>query len=102
LICGTTALSRLKQGFDSPWERQSFQWLAVTGFFRYLAGKRRVSSWRKLGFNGTINGRLNYMPVTYHGNGTYRSTTDGTEVRVKPLPRDIFKEFTNSGAALFA
>jgi hypothetical protein len=32
------------------------------------------------------------MPVTYHGNGTYRSTTDGTEVRVKPLPRDIFKE----------
>ena len=31
------------------------------------------------------------MPVTYHGKGTYRSIIDGTEVRVKPLPKDIFK-----------
>jgi hypothetical protein len=25
--------------------------------------------------------------VTYHGNGIYRSIIDGTEVRVKALPR---------------
>jgi hypothetical protein len=29
--------------------------------------------------------------VTYHGKGIYRSIVDGTEVRVKPLPKDIFK-----------
>ena len=40
-----------------------------------------------IGFNGTIHGHLNYMPVTYHGKGTYRSIIDGTEVRVKALPR---------------
>jgi hypothetical protein len=31
------------------------------------------------------------MPVTYHGKGIYRSIIDGTEVRIKPLPKDIFK-----------
>jgi hypothetical protein len=44
-----------------------------------------------IGFNGTIHGHLNYMPVMYHGKGIYRSIIDGTEVRVKPLPKDIFK-----------
>jgi hypothetical protein len=38
-----------------------------------------------IGFNGTIHGHLNYMPVIY------RSIIDGAEVRVKPLPKDIFK-----------
>jgi hypothetical protein len=40
-----------------------------------------------IAFKGTIHGHRNYMPVTYHGNGIYRSIIDGTEVRVKPLPR---------------
>jgi hypothetical protein len=40
-----------------------------------------------IAFKGTIHGHLNYLPVTYHGNGLYRSIIDGTEVRVKPLPR---------------
>jgi hypothetical protein len=44
-----------------------------------------------IGFNGTIRDHLNYMPVTYHGKGIYRSIIDGTEVRIKPLPKDIFK-----------
>ena len=44
-----------------------------------------------IGFNGTIGGHLNYMPVMYHGKGIYRSIVDGTEARVKPLPNDIFK-----------
>jgi hypothetical protein len=44
-----------------------------------------------IGFKGTIHGHLNYMPVTYHGKGIYRSIVDGTEARVKPLPKDIFK-----------
>jgi hypothetical protein len=29
--------------------------------------------------------------VIYSGKGIYRSIIDGTEVRVKPLPKDIFK-----------
>jgi hypothetical protein len=44
-----------------------------------------------IGFNGTIHGHLNHMPVIYSGKGIYRSIIDGTEVRVKPLPNDIFK-----------
>ena len=40
-----------------------------------------------LAFKGTIHGHLNYMPVMYHGNGIYRSIINGTEVRIKPLPR---------------
>jgi hypothetical protein len=44
-----------------------------------------------IAFKGTIHGHRNYMPVTYHGNGIYRSIIDGTEVRVRPLPKDIFK-----------
>jgi hypothetical protein len=44
-----------------------------------------------IGFNGTIHGHLNYMPVMYHCKGVYRSIIDGTEVRVKPLPKDILK-----------
>jgi hypothetical protein len=40
-----------------------------------------------IAFKGTIHGHRNYMPVTYHRNGIYRSIIDGTEVRVKPLPR---------------
>ena len=38
-----------------------------------------------------IHGHRNYMPVTYDGKGIYRSIIDGTEARVKPLPKDIFK-----------
>ncbi len=45
-----------------------------------------------IGFKGTIHGHLNYMPVMYHGKGIYRSIIDGTEVRVKPLPKDIFND----------
>jgi hypothetical protein len=44
-----------------------------------------------IAFKGTIHGHQNYMPVTYHGNGIYRSIINGTEVRVKPLPKDIFR-----------
>ena len=44
-----------------------------------------------IGFKGAIHGHLNYMPVTYHGKGIYRSIVDGTEARVRPLPKDIFK-----------
>ena len=44
-----------------------------------------------IAFNGTIHDHLNYMPVMYYGKGIYRSIIDGTEVRVKPLPKDIFK-----------
>ena len=32
-----------------------------------------------IGFNGTIHGHLNYMPVIYSGKGIYRSIIDGTE-----------------------
>jgi hypothetical protein len=42
-------------------------------------------------FNGTIHNHLNYVPVMYHGKGIYRSIIDGTEVRIKPMPKDIFK-----------
>ena len=34
-----------------------------------------------IGFNGTIHGHLNSMPVMYDGKGIYRSIIDGTEVR---------------------
>ena len=44
-----------------------------------------------IAFKGTIHGHLNYMPVVYHGKGIYRSIIDGTEVRIKPMPKDIFK-----------
>ena len=44
-----------------------------------------------IGFNGTIRGHVNYMPVVYDGKGIYRSIIEGTEARVKPLPKDIFK-----------
>jgi hypothetical protein len=44
-----------------------------------------------IGFNGTIHGHPNCMPVTYEGKGIYRSIIDGTEARVRPLPKDIFK-----------
>ena len=44
-----------------------------------------------IGFNGTIRGHVNYMPVMYDGKGIYRSIIDGTEARVKPLPKDIVK-----------
>jgi hypothetical protein len=40
-----------------------------------------------IAFEGAIHGHRNYMPVTYHRDGIYRSIIDGTEVRVKPLPR---------------
>jgi hypothetical protein len=43
-----------------------------------------------IGFNGTIHGHLNYMPVMYDGKGIYRSIIDSTEVRVKPLPKKHF------------
>ena len=36
-----------------------------------------------IGFNGTIRGHLNYMPVMYEGKGIYRSIIDGTEARLK-------------------
>ena len=59
---------------------------------REVSGRNRddLKEWR-IADDGTIHGHLNYMPVTYHGNGIYRSIIDGTEVRVKPLPKDIFK-----------
>jgi hypothetical protein len=63
--------------------------------WREVAGRNRddLKEWRvvMIGFSGTIHGHLNYMPVMYDGEGIYRSIIDGTEARVKPLPKDIFK-----------
>jgi hypothetical protein len=74
-----------KEGQGILLECDGGNWLAEI----VMASKNGVSL--MIGFKGTIHGHLNYMPVTYHGKGIYRSIVDGTEARVRPLPKDIFK-----------
>jgi hypothetical protein len=77
---------RWKEGQGILLECNGEKWLAEI----VMTSKNGVSL-LMIGFNGTIHGHLRYMPVMYHGEGIYRSIIDGTEVRVKPLPKDIFK-----------
>ena len=74
-----------KEGQGILLECDGEKWLAEI----VMTSKNGVSL--MIGFKGMIQGHLNYMPVTYHSRGVYRSIIDGTKVRVKTLPKDIFK-----------
>jgi hypothetical protein len=74
-----------KEGQGILLECDGEKWLAEI----VMISKNGVSL--MIGFKGTIRGHLNHMPVMYQRKGVYRSIIDGTEVRVKTLPKDIFK-----------
>jgi len=76
---------RWKEGQGVLLECDGEQWLADIEMTSKNGGSLMI------GFSGTIHGHLNYMPVIYSGKGIYRSIIDGTEVRIKPLPKDKFK-----------
>ena len=72
-----------------PWKEGQGVLLECEGetFLAEIAMTSKNGESLMIAFKGTIHGHRNYMPVTYHGSGIYRSIIDGTEVRVKPLPR---------------
>jgi len=76
---------RWKEGQGILLECNGEKWLAEIVMTSKNGGSLMI------GFNGTIRGHLNYMPVIYEGNGIYRSIIDGTEARLRPLPKEILK-----------
>ena len=54
-----------------------------------LAGERTAKTRLCVTFNGMITGHLGMMPLSYNGDGIYKSIIDGTKAKIKPLPKGL-------------